>query len=117
MAKFPVEPKLGKILIMANNFDLVEYAILIVAILSIENLIDFTSLNLSKKEYKEILKELNAYNNLSDILTYLSLVILTLKGKNKKININSKKITELKNLSNQLISLCKYNFKKNIKKI
>ena len=27
------------------------------------------------------------------------------------------KITELKNLSNQLISLCKYNFKKNIKKI
>jgi ATP-dependent RNA helicase DHX37/DHR1 len=117
MAKFPVEPKLGKILIMANNFDLVEYAILIVAILSIENLIDFTSLNLSKKEYKEFLKELNAYNNLSDILTYLSLVILTLKGKNKKININSKKITELKNLSNQLISLCKYNFKKNIKKI
>ena len=117
MAKFPVEPKLGKILIMANNFNLIEYAILIVAILSIENLIDFTSLNLSKKEYKEILKELNAYNNLSDILTYLSLVILTLKGKNKKISINSKKITELKNLSNQLISLCKYNFKKNIKKI
>ena len=117
MAKFPVEPKLGKILIMANNFDLLEYAILIVAILSIENLIDFTSLNMSKKEYKEILKELNAYNNLSDILTYMSLVILTLKGKNKKININSKKITELKNLSNQLISLCKYNFKKNIKKI
>ena len=117
MAKFPVEPKLGKILIMANNFDLLEYAILIVAILSIENLIDFTSLNMSKKEYKEILKELNAYNNLSDILTYMSLVILILKGKNKKININSKKITELKNLSNQLISLCKYNFKKNIKKI
>ena len=117
MAKFPVEPKLGKILIMANNFDLIEYAILIVAILSIENLIDFTSLNLSKKEYKEILKELNAYNNLSDILTYLSIVILTLKGKNKKININSKKITELKNLSNQLTSLCKYNFKKNIKKL
>ena len=117
MAKFPVEPKLGKILIMANNFDLLEYAILIVAILSIENLIDFTSLNMSKKEYKEILKELNAYNNLSDILTYMSLVILILKGKNKKININSKKITELKNLSNQLISLCKNNFKKNIKKI
>ena len=117
MAKFPVEPKLGKILIMANNFDLLEYAILIVAILSIENLIDFTSLNMSKKEYKEILKELNAYNNLSDILTYMSLVILILKGKNKKININSKKIIELKNLSNQLISLCKYNFKKNIKKI
>ena len=117
MAKFPVEPKLGKILIMANNFDLLEYAILIVAILSIENLIDFTSLNMSKKEYKEILKELNAYNNLSDILTYMSLVILILKGKNKKISINSKKITELKNLSNQLISLCKYNFKKNIKKI
>ena len=117
LAKFPVEPKLGKILIMANNFDLLEYAILIVAILSIENLIDFTSLNISKKEYKEILKELNAYNNLSDIITYLSLVILTLKGKNKKININSKKITELKNLSNQLISLCKYNFKKNIKKL
>ena len=117
MAKFPVEPKLGKILIMANNFDLLEYAILIVAILSIENLIDFTSLNMSKKEYKEILKELNAYNNLSDILTYMSLVILILKGKNKKININSKKITELKNLSNQLIFLCKYNFKKNIKKI
>jgi HrpA-like RNA helicase len=88
LAKFPVEPKLGKILIMANNFDLLEYAILIVAILSIENLIDFTSLNISKKEYKEILKELNAYNNLSDIITYLSLVILTLKGKNKKININ-----------------------------
>ena len=117
MAKFPVEPKLGKILIMANNFDLLEYAILIVAILSIENFIDFTSLNISKKEYKEMLKELNCYNNLSDILTYLSIVILTLKGKNKKININSKKITELKNLSNQLISLCKYNFKKNIKKL
>ena len=117
MAKFPVEPRLGKILIMANNFDLIEYAILIVAILSIENLIDFTSLNISKKEYKEILKELNAYNNLSDILTYLSIVILTLKGKNKKININSKKVTELKNLSNQLTSLCKYNFKKNIKKL
>ena len=117
MAKFPVEPKLGKILIMANNFDLLEYAILIVAILSIENFIDFTSLNISKKEYKEMLKELNCYNNLSDILTYLSIVILTLKGKNKKININSKKITELKNLSNQLTSLCKYNFKKNIKKL
>ena len=117
MAKFPVEPKLGKILIMANNFDLIEYAILIVGILSIENIIDFTSINLSKKEYKEILKELNIYNNLSDILTYLSLVILTLKGKNKKININSKKITELKNLCNQLTSLCKYNFKKDIKKI
>ena len=87
------------------------------AILSIENFIDFTSLNISKKEYKEMLKELNCYNNLSDILTYLSIVILTLKGKNKKININSKKITELKNLSNQLISLCKYNFKKNIKKL
>ena len=117
MAKFPIEPKLGKILIMANNFNLVEYAILIVAILSIENFIDFTSINLSKKEYKEILKELNCYNNLSDILTYLSLVILTLKGKNKKLNINSKKINELKNLSNQLISLCKYNFKKDVKKL
>ena len=117
MAKFPVEPKLGKILIMANNFDLLEYAILIVAILSIENLIDFTSLNISKKEFNEILKEINAYNNLSDILTYVSLAILTLNGKNKKININSKKITELKNLSNQLISLCKYNFKKNVKKL
>ena len=117
MTKFPVEPKLGKILIMANNFDLIEYAILIVAILSIENIIDFTSLNLSKKDYKDILKELNIYNNISDILTYLSLVILTLKGKNKKININSKKLTELKNLCNQLISLCKLNFKKNIKKI
>ena len=114
MARFPVEPKFAKILIMANNFNLLEYAIIIVAIFSIENLIDFTSLNLSKKEYKEILKELNIYNNLSDILTYLSLVILTLKGKNKKININSKKITELKNLSNQLVSLCKYNFKKKI---
>ena len=117
MAKFPVEPKLGKILIMANNFDLLEYAILIVAILSIENLIDFTSLNISKKEFNEILKEINAYNNLSDILTYVSLAILTLNGKNKKISINSKKITELKNLSNQLISLCKYNFKKNVKKL
>ena len=117
MAKFPVEPKLGKILIMANNFDLLEYAILIVAILSIENLIDFTSLNISKKEFIEILKEINAYNNLSDILTYVSLAILTLNGKNKKISINSKKITELKNLSNQLISLCKYNFKKNVKKL
>ena len=117
MAKFPVEPKLGKILIMANNFDLIEYAILIVAILSIENFIDFTSINLSKKDYKEILKELNCYNNLSDILTYLSLVILTLKGKNKKLNINSKKMNELKNLSNQLISLCKYNFKKDVKKL
>ena len=114
MARFPVEPKLSKILIMANNFDLLEYAILIVAILSVENMIDFTSLNLSKKEFKEILKELNAHNNLSDILTYLSLVILTLKGKNKKININSKKMTELKNLSNQLVSLCKYNFRKKI---
>ena len=117
MARFPVEPKLAKILIMANNFDLIEYAILIVSILSIENLIDFTSLNLSKKEFKEILKELNIYNNLSDILTYLSLVILTIKGKNKKININSKKITELKNLSIQLVSLCKYNFRKNIKNL
>ena len=114
MARFPVEPKLSKILIMANNFDLLEYAILIVAILSVENMIDFTSLNLSKKEFKEILKELNAHNNLSDILTYLSLIILTLKGKNKKININSKKMTELKNLSNQLVSLCKYNFRKKI---
>ncbi len=114
MARFPVEPKLSKILIMANNFDLLEYAILIVAILSVENMIDFTSLNLSKKEFKEILKELNAHNNLSDILTYLSLIILTLKGKNKKININSKKMTELKNLSNQLVSLCKYNFRKRI---
>ena len=117
MARFPVEPKLAKILIMANNFDIIEYAIIIVVILSIENLIDFTSLNLSKKEYKEILKQLNIYNNLSDILTYLSLVILTLKGKNKQININSKKITELKNLSNQLVSLCKLNFKKNIKNL
>ena len=117
MARFPVEPKLAKILIMANNFDLIEYAILIVSILSIENLIDFTSLNLSRKEFKDILKELNIYNNLSDILTYLSLVILTLKGKNKKININSKKITELKNLSTQLVSLCKYNFRKNIKNL
>ena len=117
MARFPVEPKFSKILIMANNFDIIEYAIIIVVILSIENLIDFTSLNLSKKEYKEILKQLNIYNNLSDILTYLSLVILTLKGKNKQININSKKITELKNLSNQLISLCKLNFKKNIKNL
>ena len=114
MARFPVEPKLAKILIMANNFDLLEYAILIVVILSIENLIDFTALNLSKKEFKEILKQLNIYNNLSDILTYLSLIILTLKGKNKQININSKKITELKNLSNQLVSLCKLNFKKKI---
>ena len=114
MARFPVEPKLAKILIMANNFDLLEYAILIVVILSIENLIDFNSLNLSKKEYKEILKQLNIYNNLSDILTYLSLIILTLKGKNKKININTKKINELKNLSNQLISLCKLNFRKKI---
>ena len=114
MARFPVEPKFAKILIMANNFNLLEYAIIIVSIFSIENLIDFTSLNLSKKEYKDILKELNIYNNLSDILTYLSLIILTLKGKNKKININSKKITELKNLSNQLLSLCKYNFKKKI---
>ena len=42
---------------MANNFDLLEYAILIVAILSIENFIDFTSINISKKEYKEMLKE------------------------------------------------------------
>ena len=117
MAKFPVEPKLAKILIMANSYDLMEYAILIVAILSIENLIDFTSLNISKKEFKEILKELNITNNLSDILTYLSLVILTLKGKNKKIRINSKKITELINLSNQLISLCKYNFRKKIKNL
>ena len=117
MSRFPVEPKLAKILIMANNFDIIEYAIIIVVILSIENLIDFTSLNLSKKEFKEILKELNITNNLSDILTYLSLVILTLKGKNKQININSKKITELKNLSNQLVSLCKLNFKKNIKNL
>ena len=114
MARFPVEPKLSKILIMANNFDLLEYAILIVAILSVENMIDFTSLNLSKKEFKEILKELNVHNNLSDILTYLSLIILTLKGKNKKININSKKMTEIKNLSNQLVSLCKFNFRKKI---
>ena len=114
MARFPVEPKLAKILIIANNFDLLEYAILIVVILSIENLIDFTALNLSKKEFKEILKQFNIYNNLSDILTYLSLIILTLKGKNKQININSKKITELKNLSNQLVSLCKLNFKKKI---
>ena len=117
MSRFPVEPKLAKILIMANNFDIIEYAILIVVILSIENLIDFTSLNLSKKEYKDILKQLNIYNNLSDILTYMSLVILTLKGKNKQININSKKITEIKNLSNQLVSLCKLNFKKNIKNL
>ena len=114
MARFPVEPKLSKILIMANNFDLLEYAILIVAILSVENMIDFTTLNLSKKEFKEILKELNVHNNLSDILTYLSLIILTLKGKNKKININSKKMTEIKNLSNQLVSLCKFNFRKKI---
>ena len=114
MARFPVEPKLSKILIMANNFDLLEYAILIVAILSVENMIDFTSLNLSKKQFKEILKELNVHNNLSDILTYLSLIILTLKGKNKKININSKKMTEIKNLSNQLVSLCKFNFRKKI---
>ena len=114
MARFPVEPKLAKILIMANNFDLLEYAILIVVFLSIENLIDFTSLSLAKKEYKEILKQLNIYNNLSDILTYLSLIILTLKGKNKKININTKKMTELKNLSNQLVSLCKLNFRKKI---
>ena len=114
MARFPVEPKLSKILIMANNFYLLEYAILIVAILSVENMIDFTSLNLSKKEFKEILKELNVHNNLSDILTYLSLIILTLKGKNKKININSKKMTEIKNLSNQLVSLCKFNFRKKI---
>jgi len=117
MARFPVEPKLSKILIMANNFDLLEYAILIVAILSVENMIDFTSLNMSKKEFKEALKELNSHNNLSDILTYLSLIILTLKGKNKKININSKKMTELKNLSNQLVSLCKYNFRKKINNI
>ena len=117
MARFPVEPKLSKILIMANNFDILEYAILIVSILSVENMIDFASLNLSKKEFKELLKELNVHNNLSDILTYLSLIIITLKGKNKKININSKKMTELKNLSNQLVSLCKYNFRKKIKNI
>ena len=117
MARFPVEPKLGKILIMANNFNLLEYGILIVGIFSIENIIDFTTLGISKKEYKEILKELNICNNLSDVLTYLNIIILTLKGKNKKIYIGEKKITELKNLTSQLVNLCKINFKKNVQNL
>ncbi len=102
---------------MANNFDLLEYAIILVAMFSIENLIDFTSLNFSNKEFKDKLKQLKVYNNLSDALTYLSLIILTLKNKNDLIKINSKKLYELKNLSNQLTSLCKLNFKKNIKNL
>lgn len=111
MIKFPIEPKLSKMLIMANSFSLIEYMIIIVSFLSIENPFDF---NISYKELIEIYKSLQVINETSDIITYLNLVIITFKSKQTLIQINKRKLDEITNLSNQLCSICSKLFNKSI---
>ena len=109
MAKFPIEPKLSKMLIMANGFHMIEYAIIIVAFMSVENPFDFNSI--SYKDKVDAFKSLHIYNNTSDVIAYLNLMILTLKNKQNTLKLNQRKLDEIQNLINQLYGLCAKIFK------
>lgn len=113
MAKFPIEPKLAKMLIMANNFSIVEYIIIIVGFMSVENPFDFNSI--SYKDKVDAFKSLHIYNNTSDVISYLNLLILTFKNKQNILQINHRKYEEIKNLVSQLYSYCQKIFKVKLK--
>ena len=117
MSKFPIEPKFSKLLIMSKGFNLIEYFIIIVSFLAIENPFDFSSMKLSYKEYIDELKNLHIYHSNSDIICYLNLLILLYKNKTSKIIINERKYEEIKNLVNQLYSICQNIFKNKLRKI
>ena len=117
MSKFPIEPKFSKLLIMSKEFNLIEYFIIIVSFLAIENPFDFSSMKLSYKEYIDELKNLHIYYSHSDIICYLNFLILLYKNKTSKIKINERKYDEIKNLNNQLYSICQNIFKVKLIKI
>ena len=116
MCKFPIEPKLSKLIIMSKNYNLIEYIIIIVCIMSVENVFDFNSMNIKNyKEFVDEIKKLNIYNSYSDCIVYLNIIILLLKKTNTIIKINKRKFDEIKNLLKQLKSLCQNIFKIQLK--
>ena len=116
MCKFPIEPKLSKLIIMSKNYNLIEYVIIIVCFMSVENVFDFSSMNIKNyKEFVDEIKRLNIYNNYSDCIIYLNIIILLLKKTDTIIKINKKKFDEIKNLLKQLKNLCQNIFKIQLK--
>ena len=105
MSKFPLEPKLSKVLIMAKSFGLIEYGIMIVGLLSVETPFDFNCLSYS--QLVNVFKEHNIYNYKSDIISYVNLLLLVLQNKLQAnaIKYHQRKIEEIKNIINQLYSI------------
>ena len=105
MSKFPLEPKLSKVLIMAKSFGLIEYGIMIVGLLSVETPFDFNAL--SYTQLVNVFKEHNIYNYKSDIVSYVNLLLLVLQNKltGNTIKYHHRKVEEIKNIINQLYSI------------
>jgi ATP-dependent RNA helicase DHX37/DHR1 len=109
MIKFPVPPKYGKIIILSNKLGLIYHAIVLVAIMNVENLFIFD--NQKKSEIEEVAENetssganskkknqnnLNDLRNLidtkllnpfSDAVTYLNLILSLLKLDYEKYHI------------------------------
>lgn len=105
MSKFPLEPKLSKVLIMAKSFGLIEYGIMIVGLLSVETPFEFNAL--SYTQLVNVFKQHNIYNYKSDIVSYVNLLLLILQNKltGNTIKYHHRKVEEIKNIINQLYSI------------
>jgi HrpA-like RNA helicase len=125
MIRFPVSPRYAKIIILANKLGLIEYAIILVSLLSVENL--FTN---EKEEgdgnkltdLRNIL-ETRMLNPTSDHLTYMNVVLTLLMANDRsekyikafcsKYHLNMKRIKELLDLMDQIVKIALITFKLN----
>ncbi len=115
MVKFPLPPKYSKIIILANKFGLLHYAIVLVGVLNIENIFNFQNEDKdqvnktpSEENQKQTQKQNDPFKNkkdlrnfldtkllnpFSDALTYLNLILHYFKlqdNSQSKINSNNK---------------------------
>lgn len=139
---FPVAPRYGKIIIVAYKVKLLEYALLIVALMNIENIFEISYNSINDEEsnsnrknvYKSSFKLKELLNNAdflipeSDPITYINILIemfnkTNFKNFNSKNiqdfcfnhNLNVKKVKELVDLLEQLykISIQVFKLKEN----
>jgi HrpA-like RNA helicase len=123
MIRFPVSPRLAKMIILANKLNLIEYAIILVALSSVESIFSTEQQDEDNTKINDLRNILDTkmLNPTSDHLTYMN-VILTLlnvndrserylKGFCSKYRLNIKKVKELLDLLDQIIKIALITFK------
>jgi ATP-dependent RNA helicase DHX37/DHR1 len=122
MIRFPVTPRYAKIIILSHKLGLINYAIVLAALMSVENIL---STEQEGEEFKltdiRNIIDTRMLNPLSDNLTYMNVILAILmtndrsdrylKGFCSKYHLNSKRVKELLDLIDQIVKISLITFK------